>query len=559
MKKYILITLLAAVSTSCNFLYHDEATGMTQENAYSYFDNLESLVVGVYDGISSHYSVMDGAMRESATDNSMYAWQSNEIYNIYEDVWSALNTLDEKWEDNYEYIRRASSFLELYDPALIERFEWDSNYADNLAQIEMSINEVHVLRAYFHFELAKRYGDIPLITRVYEASEINEVEKTPFADVIDYIVETMEEYGELLPANYTTFVGAQTGRVTLGMARALKARALLYKASPLFNTSDDNEIWGDAARAANTIIQSGTYYMPAIANDFLYSSSGADVVLSSPQLIFECRGGSSNSFEARNMPYGMEGALGGNTPSQNFVDAFEFLDGTTFDWNNPEHVAKMYTDADGNNTRDPRMYINVVTNGSEFMSQTVETFTGGLHNLSTDGYTKTGYYLRKLMNETVSLDPTNSVSKNHHYPLFRYAEVLLNYAEALYEYKGDYSYTDSEFTTSPLSAVNVVRTAAGMPSMVPTSNDDFVERLRNERRVELAFENHRFWDIRRWMIGDVVKDIYGVTITRQTDGSYSYEKSLVQTRIWKDKMYLYPIPDSELYVNPNLAPQNPSW
>ncbi len=557
MKKYILISLIAASFASCNFMEHDEAIGMTKENAYSYFDNLQSLVVGVYDGISSHYSPMDGAMRESATDNSMYVWQSNEIYSIYEDAWSPLNTLDEEWSDCYEYIRRASSFLENYDPKFVSRFEWDGNYEDNIKKLEMSVNEVEVLRAYFHFELARRYGDIPLVTRTYAASEINNIEKTPFADVIDYIVETVDTYGENLPVNYKSFPDAQTGRVTVGMARALKARALLYKASPLFNTENEDELWGDAARAANVIIKSGTYFLPNIANDFLYSSG--DIVLSSPQLIFECRGGKSNSFEARNMPYGMEGALGGNTPTQNFVDAFERKAGTKFDWNNPTHVAEIYTDAAGDNTRDPRLYLNVVTNGSEFMEQTVETFNGGLHNLATEGYTKTGYYLRKLMDESVSLDPTNSSKKNHHFPLFRYAEVLLNYAEALYEYKGDYNYTDSEFKMSPLAAMNMVRTAASMPAATPKSGDDFVERLRNERRVELAFENHRFWDIRRWKIGEVVKDIYGVDITLDsTNGTLTYEKKLVQNRIWKDKMYLYPIPSSEQYVNSNLT-QNIGW
>ena len=163
----------------------------------------------------------------------------------------------------------------------------------------------------------------------------------------------------------------------------------------------------------------------------------------------------------------------------------------------------------------------------------------------------------KYMNETVSLSPTNPIKKPHHFILFRYAETLLNYAEAMNELGGpDYTSDADELPMSARTALNMVRSAANMPN-ITDNGDDFTTRLRNERRIELAFEDHRFWDIRRWMIGDVVKDIYGVKITKK-GSKYSYTPVKIQTRVWEEKMNLYPIAQSEIYKNGNLT-QNDGW
>ena len=162
------------------------------------------------------------------------------------------------------------------------------------------------------------------------------------------------------------------------------------------------------------------------------------------------------------------------------------------------------------------------------------------------------YYLKKLMNETVSLDPVKPVKKYHHYPVFRYAEILLNYAEALNEWK-DPMYTDYYCKMSALDALNEVRVAAGMPKYTETDKDKFRKLVKKERRIELAFEDHRFWDIRRWKEGNLVEKIYGV---KKQNGTY--QKELIQNRVWEDKMYLYPIPQKENFVNDNLT-QNPGW
>jgi hypothetical protein len=206
------------------------------------------------------------------------------------------------------------------------------------------------------------------------------------------------------------------------MALALKSRALLYAASPLHNPMDEKKKWEKAAKAAYEVIALNAYKLPKITEVPLYK--GGDDIFKSGQLIFERRNYElTNSFEAQNQPMGYQGAKGGNVPTQNLVDAFERGDGTPFDWNNTEHVKNIYYDAKGKTTRDPRLYLNVLTNGTEWMKETIETFQGGKH-VSLDGSTPTGYYLRKYMNASVSLNPVKPVKQRHHYILFRYAEIL---------------------------------------------------------------------------------------------------------------------------------------
>lgn len=552
-KQLIYILVASACLTSCDYLDFDESQGMEKEEAYGYFENVDKLASAVYRSIPQDFGVISNALREAATDNAVYTWSSNAVYKIYSNAWSPINLVDDQWGTYYQVIHDANSFLENYSEENLERFKWDPNYADNLKKAEMYKNEVRVLRALYHFELAKRYGDIPLLKRTYSLDEINMVEKTPFAEVIQFVADECAAVAPDLPLDHAEFFG-ETGRVNRGTALAIRARALLYAASPLFAGEGDASVkWKAAAKAAYDVIALGKYSLPNIASDPLYSKEGGNEVLNSPQLIF-CKedGSERNTFEANNLPIGFEGATGGNTPTQNLVDDFEMKDGTSFDWNNPEHVKNMYYDVNGEPTRDPRLYLNVICDGMVYMGTKVEPLAGGKNGSPIDGATLTGYYLKKLMNENVSLDPVKPVKKYHHYPIYRYAEVLLNYAEAMNEWQGP-DYTDVECPLSARAALNQVRAAAGMFGVVAAGKDEFREKVRKERRIELAFEDHRFWDIRRWKMGEVVRNIYGVQKQNNV-----YQKVQVQTRTWEDKMYLYPIPQKEVFVNKNLV-QNPGW
>lgn len=546
-KKYIVMICAAVALAGCDFLELEEDTTMPKEEAYAYFDNLKKLGTYVYTFLPQDFGAIGNATRDAATDNAVYTWEYNNVYDMYNNAWSPTNTIDDSF-NYFTAIRSACSFLENFSLEELERFKWEDSYKDNVKQCEMLVHEVRALRAFYYLELAKRYGDLPLLTRTYSEEEINEVEKSSFGEIIDFVVAECDAVAPELPVTQKDFYN-ETGRVTRGMVMAVKSRALLYAASKWHNPEGNKELWKKAAVAAYDIIRQNWYSLPAIDKDPLYHANGGNEVLKSAQLIFERRNGDDNAFEGFNLPIGFEGGNSGNTPTQNLVDAFERADGKPFDWNDPQQAANPYAD------RDPRFYKTIVYNGATLMKTKVETFEGGKNAYPLEGATLTGYYLKKYINETVSLSPVQPVKKPHHFILFRYAEVLLNYAEAMNEWQGA-DYTDKDCPISARQALNLVRKAAKMPDVSDTG-DSFTKRLRNERRVELAFEDHRFWDIRRWKTGEVVKDIYGVKIQR-VDGVDVYTPVKVQQRVWEDKMYLFPIPIKEYYKNPKLG-QNPGW
>lgn len=549
-KKYISIITLALAFTACNYLDFDESIGKTKEEAYGYFAELERQVTHIYAQMNSDWGVLDGALLESATDNSIYTWNKSQVYDIYNNTWSAINMVDNKWSTYYNAIRSANIFLDNFTLEGLERFENNASYPEDLKKAELHPFEVRFLRAFFYFELAKRYGNIPLLIRPYELEEVNSVTQSSFQDIIKFITNECDSIISFLPVSHRSFLG-ETGRVTKGAVMALKSRALLYAASPLHNSNNNSELWREAAQAAFALIESSTkdgwYFLDPNVNLF----SNGNSMLTARELIFERRYGNTSSFESNNLPIGLFDAKSGNTPTQNLVDAFEMRDGTPFNWNNPAHATNPYLN------RDPRLAKTIVSNNSSISGELIETFIGGKNGQPINGATLSGYYLRKYIDENVSLNPISPSQRPHHFVIFRYAEIFLNYSEALNEVYGP-DYTDEKFTLSAREALNKIRSYAGMPHIInENTKEAFRQRIRNERRIELAFEDHRFWDIRRWKIGDVVKDIYGMRIER-FGSNFEYKKELIQTRIWDDKMYLYPIPQTEIYINNNLI-QNEGW
>lgn len=553
-KSYIILSVCTLFAfTGCDYLDYDESNGRTKEGAFGYMSNVKGLATNVYSYLPSDLGSINGAMLESATDNSVYTWENNAITKLNNGTWSAKNTIDDAW-NLWAGIRSANLFLDNFDLEVFKRFEYNEDYERDIKIIEKLPYEVRFLRAFYFFELAKRYGNIPLLTRTYTEDEINSVSPVPFDDVINFVAEECRQVAPELPIEHATLT-AETGRATRGAALALRSRALLYAASKLHNPEDNLTKWEAAAKAAHDVIALNVYELPKVEVDPLYK--GDNDMLQSKQLIFERRErDKTNSFEAQNEPMGYVGAKGGNTPTQNLVDAYELSDGVPFDWNNSTHVANMYYDSDGNPTRDPRLYLNVLMNGSEWLGQTVETFEEGKHKIQS-GSTLTGYYLGKYMNPSVSLDPNKPNKLYHHYILFRYAEILLNYAEAMYEWQGA-DVKPEGYSLTAREALNLVRSSADM-RIVQAEGEEFKEKLRNERRIELAFEGHRFFDLRRWQIagGEEVRNIYGVEINKSGD-SFTYKKVLVETRKWDDRMNLYPFPQDEIYMCPNLK-QNPGW
>ena len=357
---------------------------------------------------------------------------------------------------------------------------------------------------------------------------------------------------------------AEYGRVTRGFALALKAKALLYAASPLFNESGDAEKWTKAAKAAKAVMDlKNAYGNPVYTLD---PAEKANNISQSPEVILQIMRSESNSFEKYNFPVrftqGARSSMAGTYPTQNLVDAFQTLAGyditlTDEGWKTDDpnfDVTKPYSG------RDPRFARAVLADGMTFKGSEIETFVGGADYSATrqDLGSPTGYYLRKYIIEDVDFTPEAETKGKHSWIVSRYAEILLSYAEAVNEVLGPDA-TNSDFTMSARAALNQVRANAGMPNVTVTGKDAFRAAVQREWRVEFAFEDHRFWDVRRWKIAaDTQKAVYGVEIIKGVEKK-DYSRILVENRTWADKMYLYPIPQSELFCNTNLNPQNDGW
>ncbi|MCL3781147.1 RagB/SusD family nutrient uptake outer membrane protein [Prolixibacteraceae bacterium JC049] len=551
---YILMSALFIV-TACNHLDFDESTGESKEFFYSYFDKTTSLVNHHYSYLYQDFGVLDGAMLDCATDDAEYVYTNSKIQNFNNGIWSALKPLDTRWNESYSAIRSINDFLASYANADFSRFENNKDYAERLKLMESLPYEARLLRAIYYFDLAKRYGAIPMPLTVLTIDEANSISATPFTEVINFIVSECNATAAKLPEVYTQDVG-ETGRVTKGVAMALKSRALLYAASKLHNANSDVEKWKQAASAALDLMNSGLYQLEGNINTVVTNK----ITSASNELIMVRRNQQSNAFERKNFPIGYEGGGTGTCPTQNLVDAFQTINGydvmlTENGWesNDPEFDA-----ATPFANRDPRLRKSVLVNNDQFKGRQLECFQGGQDGAPTQGASITGYYLRKYIQETVDLTPGIESKEYHHWIVFRYAEILLNYAEAMNEAFGP-DYIDGSFTISAREALNMVRTRATMPAISPgLSAEEFTAVLRQERRVELAFEGHRFWDIRRWMIGEQTqKQIYGADIQR-TDNAVTYSLKTIENRVWSEKMNLYPVPQQELYINPNLV-QNQGW
>lgn len=543
---------------SCADLDYREYTTYDKSYVFTDFGRTGAVVTNIYSYLDSDLPA-DGSLC-SACDESEYAWSWSTVLGYTDGRWSSTNAYS-RW--SFEGIRKANFFLEESVNADFSELRFDKNYEAEMKRFNRYQYEVRFLRAYFYFNLARAYGDVPLITKVLTEEEANQVSRTPVAEVFDFIVKECDDIADELPVDYTKLendaangTSPETGRITKQTVLALKARTLLYWASPLFNKDNDPTLWQRAAQANKDVIDF------CDANNIQlgkYSEIWGTDNYKAKEMIFVRRIGDTNSPETTNFPVGMENGNSGNCPSQTLVDAYEMQatgkawdeEGSGYDANNPY------------SGRDPRLGMTIAVNGDKWPDTNpnpLETYTGGRNALPIAGATPTGYYLKKYLDSTTDISSsTGSGGKRHSWVTFRLGEFYLNYAEAVFNYLGSADATDAVFTMSPVEAVNKVRNREDvkMPDFPSgMSADEFIQKYRRERMVELAFEGHRFWDVRRWKDGDSQKNIIEMQITKNGD-NYTY-KRVTKSRYWNDKMYLFPIPDSEMRKNPNLT-QNPGW
>ncbi|MEI8084974.1 MAG: RagB/SusD family nutrient uptake outer membrane protein [Paludibacter sp.] len=558
--KILFFSSLMLLFSSCtDFLAYDESSSYSEDQVFTMYSMSTQMATNVYSYLKSDFGSVGSAMRAAGCDEAEYVWPSSTVHTYYDGSWSQINTVDDVWAVNYKGIRAANLFLEKGVGQTFVENKYQSGYDKAMIKYNNLQYEVRFLRAYFYFELMKRYGGVPLITKVLTEQEADTVSRNTYDNVSAFIVNECDTAAKYLPKFYDATYDAETGRVTRMTALALKARVLLYGASKLHNNPSVPDKWINAAKASKALIDSASVYK---INSLLpYDKIPNNIAL--PELIFARREANSGTFEALNYPVGFVGGNSGTCPTQNLVDAYEVkktgikYDSIVFDWNKSSLRANPYAN------RDSRLALTVVLNNTLWAdNQKVEAWEGGNSGLPKSGATKTGYYLKKYMDKTISFQPSGTTSSRHVWVIFRYAEVLLNYAEAMNEAFPTPTYKDATFTLSALEAINLVRSRTGVALIaIPTSLNtaDFRAKVRNERMVELAFEDHRFWDIRRWMIGPETVAIKRTKIVKDpVTALFTYSTYTTNNRIWDDKMYYYPIPLSEIYKNGNLI-QNLGW
>ena len=567
----IIITLFVS---GCNFLDYDDSTHYTKETAFETFERHQAFLTNIYSYLPVRYGTIDDALRSAASDEAVFVDRSSAVHNFYNGAWSAVNTVDDGWQF-FSGIRQANMFLAEAAGQEFDDLKTHPDYNNIMQQYRLYPYEARFLRAYFYFELARRYGAVPLITTVLTEEQANSVSRISFDQIIEFIVSECDALAEVLPASFSQITGQDLGRATKGAAMALKSRALLYAASPLHNPDNDPEKWRRAAKAAGEMIsiaQLGlnagglNLQIPTLAN---LTNTWNRNYAQNTELILGVLRPNSRDFEQLNYPIGIVGGGStGHAPTQNLVDAYEMTSGLPARPNSGyEEQCPNFNPANPYAGRDPRLQNAIARNNEVWPTvygQPLEIWYGGKSGKPAAFASPTGYYMKKYVVGTYELRPGYTLGQGTRtWVLMRYSEVLLNYAEAVIEGYGDFELTNEDLPITAREAVRRVRARGGvaMPAFPESlTPEQFKLKLRNERMVELAFEDHRFWDIRRWKIGPETTEIRGVDIVKTGDdpATFTYTPIVVENRIFTDNMYFYPIPQRERLLNPNLT-QNNGW
>lgn len=446
----------------------------------------------------------------------------------------------------YDGIRAANFFLDYSRDAnrflMMNRDTVDdaTNYHRDQHFIAWYRGEAHIARAFYYAELIRRYGGVPVIESTLSGTDSLYVPRTPYEQVVNYIVSEIDGYVDSLQADWmTSDYQDQAGRFTRGAALALKARILLEAASPLHNAGGDVSLWQKAAAAAHDVIALGQYGLdPSYGNYF----TGA-TALTSPETIFAIRRPASNDLEKANYPISTPGGASGVTPTQNLVSAYEYT--------GPADATNPYAN------RDPRLAATVVTNASTWNGRTIDESPGGTDDMTRANTSRTGYYLKKFLTDNLNLVQGGTAA--HVWVVFRYGEILLDYAEAMNEAYGPDD--DHGYGLSARQALELVRRRASgtLPPVTVTSRDDFRTAVHHERRVELAFEGFRYWDLLRWKEAETTlnKPVTGVSVSK--NGGYSYQTVPVATRVFTPAMYYFPFAQSEIVNSHGAIVQNSGY
>lgn len=536
--KYIFqIALCIILFSSCDsFLEPEPRNKYTEMDAWKSVENTYLYVYGFYKPIYEYgpygkryggVSLNDGfsdILRYSTFVMGANGGDVNKT--VYNGNISPSSNILSAYSYEYERIRRINEFL--YGLDTYVKYN-ETDYRQIKAQALFS-------RAYNYFMLVRNHGSVVLRDDIDGPNEAFKARSSE-EECWDFIERDLDYAAANLPEEWPS---NRLGLLTKGSV--LKSRAMLYA-----------KRWDKAVEAAEAVINSGKYaLLPDYADAFTIPDN-KEAVLS-----FRFHGQVKHAVKFDQLycppgdhPAGSSASKALAVPTQEMVDMYRMKDGSQFDWNNPEHAKAPYEN------REPRFYKSILYNGAQWKGRTIEAYVGGADGFVEYGSesnaisTTTGYYLRKLLDEGKS---NLSEEGTTHWSEVRFAEVLLNHAEALNELGK---------VKEALVSLNKVRARAGLPAQEETSKEDLRNIIRQERTVELAFEGHRYWDLRRWRIAHKVLDgqrMHGMKITKEEDGSFTYERVDCdkKDRVFEERYYQFPMPSSEIKNNP-LCTQFDKW
>jgi len=616
--KIIYIFLFSILLSACDFLDVVPDEFYKEEDLLADIIQAEKEIAVLYGNLPGYFYPENNGhnMIFCGSAETYHNWDQSETRLFDAGTWTAVNNPLNNWEATYQNIRVAYHILENIDNVPIKNDKDREEYKNVI--IPRYKGEVKFLIAYYYFDLLRRYGPFPIVDH-YMKNEEKEaalsMERNSVDECVAFILQYCGEAAAILP-HYPDYESKDSGRATKGAALALKAKTLLYAASPLFNggemdgveivvdgvgvkssllglkapggkqlfnTTYDKEKWRKAAEAADEVLKlvdEGIYSMHPDRTELFYTRNYNEA-------IFWKQGFFANTtWDRALMPngtdYGATGALG---PTQETIDCYEMNSG--YPINEPgsgykedkymDTLMSVYRDKKWQkvtatirnmyHNRDPRFYTDNFFHGMPYLGRAIFTEYNNSQTSQTDGWgagktgqnTRTGYYVKKWVGIEQGGTTATRVAYSRNYYYFRLADVYLWSAEAWNEYEGP--------TARVYNAVNEVRKRVNMPQLpisgiaTDATQAGMRARIRNERRIELAYEEaHMFFDIRRWLVAHQPEytSLRGMAISKSGDSFYVRTKIRDYDRIFKINHYLMPIPQGEITISKALN-QNYGW
>lgn len=531
----VVFSFLLCMITSCNddFLVRSDPGSIPEGDIYEDPALMQLFVNNMYLDVPG----FDFHLYDNITDESRSYWGGGPV-DVIEGRWLPDYNPMEYWA--YHAIRKTNMFLN----------KVDESAADNDLKSSLK-GQVKFLRAMQYFKMIKRYGGIPIIAEPQDLTDDLLVQRQTADSSFKFVINELQEAINLLPETYGDR-SIDVGKANKWSARAYLGRVLLFWASPLYNPNGDVTRWERAAAVSKEVIDSEVYALHDNFRRIMLDKNNEEEIFS----VQYQKPYREHGWDSWHQPDSQsKNSAVARSPVQEFVDAFEMSNGKSI-----EDPSSGYDPAHPFENRDPRFYATLILNGSTFMGNTI--------NMSVNSPTKdriggpyatlTGYLMRKGTDES-NMDYFGNTGSDQNWIELRFAEVLLNYAEArneALEAPGQNIY----------DAIERVRARAGLdPYQLPAglTKEQMRDKIRHERYIELAFEQKRYWDLRRWKTAVQRLDgqtFHAMHMTKHEDGSYTYEvKPIIQgPYIFEEHMYFMPIPQREIEKNPNLE-QNPGW